>query len=326
MIPAPDLVARFAHDLEALTGHKPRLALAVSGGPDSLALLLLAAAAYPGGVAAATVDHGLRTEAVAESDDVARLCAALRVPHETLPAIVQADGHGLQAAARHARYAALGSWMAREGLTTLLTAHHADDQAETLLMRLARGSGVAGLAGIRARLPFPVAGLGAHVCRPLLGWRRAELAGIVADAGIAPADDPTNRDERHDRARVRRYLRESPWLDPLAISRSAAALAQAEDALELTADDLFAARVTRDADTLTMTPGGLTAEFLRRLVARCLRSFAPAAALRGEQLTTLVAALVRGNAVTLAGVRCTGGDVWRFALAPPRANERVASG
>src|ERR1044071_7669487 len=127
-------VARFRADLEALTGGPPeRLGVAVSGGPDSLALLLLAHAAYPGRVHAATVDHGLRPESAAEAAFVAGLCGARDIPHATLRAEMQ-ERSNIQAAARARRYALLTQWLGGIGAQFLATAHHLDDQAETLLM------------------------------------------------------------------------------------------------------------------------------------------------------------------------------------------------
>src|SRR5436190_1867521 len=170
--------ARFRADLDRLgLGAARPFGVAVSGGPDSLALLLLANAAFPGLIHAATVDHGLRAESADEAETVAAICARMGVPHAILSAGMVATSN-VQAAARARRYDLLAWWAEENGLACILTAHHLDDQAETLLMRLLRGSGLAGLAGIRARQDRPV-----PVLRPLLGWRRAELEVIVLAAG-----------------------------------------------------------------------------------------------------------------------------------------------
>jgi tRNA(Ile)-lysidine synthase len=317
--PPPDLVSRFRLDLEAVAGSDPEpIALAVSGGPDSLALLLLADAALRGRVAAATVDHGLRAAGGAEAEAVARLCSDIGVPHRIIAVRVEPSGEGLQAAARAARYSALGEWMDRERLGLLLTAHHCDDQAETLLMRLNRGSGVAGLAGVRARGSVPGTGGRLRLCRPLLGWRRSELAAVVAEAGIEAAFDPGNLDERFDRARLRRRLAEAQWLDPAALGRSAALLAEAEAALEWAAGPLFAARADVEEGAVTLRPNGLPPELLRRLVLRCLRELIPEAAPRGEALAGLIARLQAGETATLSEVIGVGGETWHFEPAPPR--------
>jgi tRNA(Ile)-lysidine synthase len=315
----PGLVERFAGDLEALCGGETGLiGVAVSGGPDSLALLLLAQAAAPGRVRAATVDHGLRAESAAEAAFVAGLCAERGIPHITLPVEVSRTGKGLQAAAREARYAALGEWMRRDGIGTLLTAHHADDQAETLLMRLNRGTGLGGLAGIRAAVAFPQGGESARLCRPLLGWRREELGRFVRHLGVTAVDDLANADEAYDRVRIRRRLAETPWLDSAALARSAAALAEAEEALEGVAAGLFAERARREGEALHLDPAGLPRELLRRLVVRALAAIVRGDAPRGEQVTVLIADLQGGAIVTLAGVKCSGGPAWRFEPAPPR--------
>lgn len=323
--PPPDLVSRFRLDLEAVAGADAEpVALAVSGGPDSLALLLLAHAALPGRVSAATVDHGLRAGSSAEAAAVARLCGAIGVPHAVLAATVEAAGEGLQAAARKARYAALAAWMDRQGLRLLLTAHHCDDQAETLLMRLNRGSGVAGLAGVRAAGPVPGSGGRLRLCRPLLGWRRSELEAVAAAAGIEPARDPSNADERFDRVRLRRRLAGAPWLDPAALARSAALLAEAEAALDWAAGPLFAARAEVEEGAVTLRPNGLPPELLRRLVLRCLRQLAPGARPRGEALAAFIARLEQGETATLCGVKGRGGETWRFEPAPPRRSSSRA--
>lgn len=317
--PFPELVLRFRRDLEAVAGADPgKLGVAVSGGPDSLALLLLAEAAFPGRVNAATVDHCLRAQSAVEAEAVARLCGEIGVPHRILAARVEPSGEGLQAAARAARYAALAQWMDGEDLQILLTAHHADDQAETLLMRLNRGSGVAGLAGVRAQGFVPGAGGRLRLCRPLLGWRRSELRAVVEAAGIEAALDPSNSDERFDRARLRRRMGEAPWLDAAALARSAALLAEAEAALDWTAGPLFAARTETEDGALTLRPNGLPPELLRRLVLRCLRQLAPEAKPRGEALAAFIGKLEQGGMATLCGVKGAGGGTWRFERAPPR--------
>ncbi|PWG02995.1 tRNA lysidine(34) synthetase TilS [Sphingosinicella humi] len=313
-----DTVARFARGLDALAGGVPqRLGLAVSGGPDSLALLLLAHAAWPDRVEAATVDHGLRPESRDEALYVGEICAGLSCPHSILPVAVAEGGAGLQAEARWARYQALGQWAAQKGLDAVATAHHADDQAETLLMRLRRGAGVAGLSGIRAvRREGDLL-----ILRPLLGWAKAELVEIVRKAGVEPIDDPSNRDPRFDRTETRALLARTPWLEPAPLARSAAALAEAEEALEWMATRFWQERAVRDGDTLTLDPSGLPPELARRLLARALAAFG-AAPPRGEELSRLLAALGRGETATLAGVKCTGGAPWRIAPAPPRRAAR----
>lgn len=317
------LLARFRRDLEALTSvPAPRLALAVSGGPDSLALLLLAAAAYPGRVEAATVDHGLRPEAGDEAALVARYCAALGVPHEALAVRVVARGDGLQSAARRARYAALGEWMARRDIPALLTAHHADDQAETLLMRLARGSGVAGLAGIRASGPIPGCPGPQRLYRPLLGWRRSELAAIVGDASIVPVDDPSNRAPEHDRTHFRALLAAAPLLAPEQLAASASHLGDCEDALAWAAARQWDARATIAGRTLHIDASGLPRELRRRLVTRaiCEARIASGAIAewRCDGVGRLLDLLDAGRTATLAGIKCSGGATWRFEPAPPR--------
>lgn len=224
--------ARFAADLAALWPEDERegrpLGLAVSGGPDSLALLLLAAEALPGQIAVASIDHGLRPEAAGEVALVGRIAGERGIPFAALK-VSLAPGN-LQAEARAARYAALSRWADEAGLGAIATAHHADDQAETLLMRLNRGSGLAGLAGVRPR--GRIEGSETLLLRPLLGWRKAELAAVVADAGITPAEDPSNTNPAFDRARLRAALAQADWLDPVQIAASAAHLAEGWQALE----------------------------------------------------------------------------------------------
>lgn len=243
---------RFAADLAALWPEEERggpLGLAVSGGPDSLALLLLAHAALPGRIAVASVDHGLRPEAAGEVALVERIAGERGIPFT--PLTVSLAPGNVQTRAREARYDALARWAAEAGLGALATAHHADDQAETLLMRLNRGSGLAGLAGVRARTA--IAGSDTPLLRPLLGWRKAELAALVAAAGLTPVADPSNTDPAFDRARLRARLAEADWLDPVQIAASAAHLAEGWQALEWYAELDFHEMVMPDA----AAPGGI---------------------------------------------------------------------
>lgn len=315
--PAPELVDRFRQDMVAFGPLATSLGLAVSGGPDSIALLLLAAAAYPGMVYAATVDHGLRVEAADEARFVATLCAALDVPHHILRADVDTGRASVQRGAREARYRSLHRWLAGEGIGLLATAHHADDQAETLLMRLLRGAGVGGLSGVRARTRLPAPGSDIVLIRPLLGWRRAELASIVDAAGIDAVADPSNRDPRYDRVRIRQELETATWLDPIPLARSAAALAEADAALAWTADRLYLQRVGANAGELTFTPDDVPDELRRRILRRILTTLCPDADPRGEELGRLLHSLEAGTTATLAGVKCRGGSIWRFSCAPP---------
>jgi tRNA(Ile)-lysidine synthase len=312
---AAKLVERFRGDCESLTGGTPgRLGVAVSGGPDSLALLLLARAAFPGAVAAATVDHRLRPEGADEARFVAGACAALGIPHATLAVDVDPARSSVQRAAREARYRALGKWAAAEALPWVATAHHADDQAETLLMRLLRGSGVTGLASVRASLPLPASA--ARLIRPLLGWRRETLGGIVEAAGLESVADPSNADLAYDRVRIRRRLAESAWLDPVPIARSAAALAEAAEALEWATERVWGERVEQQGECLRFDPAGLPPEIVRRILIRLLATGGSAP--RGEEVARLAGRLADGMTATLAGYRCRGGAVWRFEPAPPR--------
>lgn len=315
MTPAGNAVQRFAADLDALLPPGERLGVAVSGGPDSLALLLLAAAARPGLIEAATVDHGLRRESRAEAQMVASVCATLGVPHTILPADwTEPPTANMQAGARTMRYRLLADWAESRGIPALATAHHADDQAETLLMRLARGAGVRGLGGTRAKrkLTEQVA-----LVRPLLGWRKSELIAIVENAGLDAVDDPSNRDPKHDRSRIRQALEQFEWADPARLAASASALRDADEALDWALAPLITARIRQDEDALIVEPFALPRELKRRLLAAAFAELA-APAPRGPELMRALSALENGETVTLGGLKLEGGETWRLSLAPPR--------
>lgn len=286
-----------------------------------MALLALAHRAFPGQIVAATVDHRLRADAAREAAMVAGHCAALGVPHATLTPATPISGASIQARARDARYALLAEWVRAAGAETLATAHHADDQAETFLMRAARGSGIAGLAGIRPRATIA----GIAVIRPLLCWRRAELRALAAAAGAPFVDDPANADPRHDRTHFRALLRDSAWLDPAALARAAAALAEGEEALAAAADLLWAARATTGDATITLDLSAMPRELRRRLARRAIAQVRAAHHITAPEwrdsanIEPLLDALDRGIRATQAGVMLSArGDCWTIAAAPPR--------
>ncbi len=318
----PDLVEKFKAALDRLNPSGDRIGLAVSGGPDSMAMLLLAHAAIPGQFEVATVDHGLRPEAKDECALVLAACRERGIPCEIISLTV--EGGNLQATARKSRYAWLGKWVEDAGIPFLATAHHADDQAETLIMRLNRGSGLSGLAGIREEVFKdgecwdPMA---SHtVIRPLLAFRRAELRQIVDGAGVAYALDPSNQDDRYDRVRIRKMLKDADWLDVPAIARSARHLAEADaDLRQLCGyffDRLLSFSAVGDQVHCRLTPDAPRTIILK-LVERALRNIGGDP--RGGDVARLVARLERGEGGNLAGVLATveDGD-WVFRPEPPR--------
>lgn len=308
-------MARFAADCEPLLASG-RFGLAVSGGPDSLALLLLAHAAFPGRFDVATVDHGLRPESADEAAMVGQVCSERGIAHATL-LVTPASTGNLQAEAREVRYAALGDWAHARELAAIATAHHRDDQAETLLMRLNRGAGVRGLASMRPLAPMP-----GHpdiaLVRPLLGWTRNELGALVIAAGLDTAADSSNTDPRFARVALRQVMKEAEWLDPAALARSAEACAQADAALDWVAQRETSEQVVFGAEHALYTPSAPQAVRLRvleRVIAVLGREGTP----RGSELARLLATLEVGGVATLGGVRADGSALpWRFAPAAPR--------
>jgi tRNA(Ile)-lysidine synthase len=241
----------------------PAVVLAISGGPDSTALLLLAArwrrARQVGpDLLAVTVDHGLRRGSAREADTVKRLAGKLGVGHETVRWTGKKPATRIQEKARAARYRALAEAAARIGAPAVVTAHTLDDQAETVLLRLCRGSGLAGLAGMSgvARLPIldRAHGVGPRrkgkdgkkqtpqkplvLVRPFLGVLKARLLATLDAAGITYADDPSNRDPRFTRARLRQMMPAlaAEGLDAARLALLSRRAARAEAALEATVD------------------------------------------------------------------------------------------
>ncbi len=313
---APEAVARFRADFHALGEWGAPVHVAVSGGADSLALLLLAHAAFPGHVHAATVDHGLRPESALEAVRVADVCAALGVPHATLAPVWDAKPNAnIQAEARAGRYEALRAWAALGGKRWVASAHHLDDQAETLLMRLARGAGVAGLAGVRPVNEMALPGGPLALLRPLLGWRKAELVALVGATPFKPAEDSSNDDPRFDRTQARRLLAETAWLEPERIAASAAHLAECETALDWAARQV---PVSYGDDSAEVDAAALPAEFQRRILVQMIQTLAGGAPPPGPKVARLLAELNAGRSGMLADWIVRPGSLWRFERAPPR--------
>jgi len=228
-----------AKQLFAALRTAPAVVIAVSGGPDSVALMWLMARwrralAHGPRLVAVTVDHGLRPQAAGEARDVKRLARTLELSHRTLRWSDAKPTTGVPAAARDARYRLLAEAARKAGATHIVTAHTRDDQAETLLMRLLRGSGIAGLAGMAHTTERD----GLLLARPLLNIAKSRLVATLKKAGIGFANDPTNHDPAFTRPRLRALL---PQLaaeggDARSLARLAARLARANAAVEVLAD------------------------------------------------------------------------------------------
>lgn len=328
----------------------PRILLAVSGGPDSLALLHLAAAWRVSGLqrglarpelAVATVDHQLRAESAAEAGLALQAAAAAGLPGEVLVWRGPRPAAGIGAAAREARYRLLFEHARAIGATHVATAHHADDLAETILMRLCAGSGLAGLAGMQADTRRD----GLRLVRPLLRLPKTRLIATCRAHGIVWAEDPGNRDPARARGRLRLLAQE---LERLGLSqerllRLGARAARASGALEQAADEALAALAPEefaggfvlDMRALALRPDEIAVRVLGRLIARAAGPEG-AGRVRLERLERTTERLLAGArngqivALTFAGLafRLDGRGVCRAAPQPPRrpARPRRAAG
>ena len=264
-----------AADVDALLApllDKGASLIAVSGGPDSTALLLMAAecaARRKAPVSAATVDHGLRPESEAEAQAVATLSAKLGVPHKTLVWTGAKPKTRVQERAREARYRLLTDHARAIGAGAIATAHHADDQAETVLFRLIRGSGVAGLSGMEAAVERD----GVTILRPLLGVAKSDLVAFCRSRGALFLEDPSNANPRFARPRLRALLERlgEEGLNAQGLARFARRAAEADEALERMTDELevrLGADGPVDASALFAAPIAIVQRILARRLAR----------------------------------------------------------
>jgi tRNA(Ile)-lysidine synthase len=333
-----------AATLLGVLSQSPALILAVSGGPDSTALMVLAArwrALSKGNIRliAVTVDHGLRREARREAAAVARLARALGIEHRTLHWTGRKPKTGLQEAARNARYRLLAQAACKVGARHVLTAHTLDDQAETVLFRLVRGSGIGGLASMGLIAPIPVReGRGLSLIRPLLRIPKARLIAMLNAAGVPYTEDPTNRDFQFTRPRLRALMpalaREG--LTPARMARLAERVARMETALWVAvheAETRLAKTSAPDGDRLLMTASAffeLPDEIALRLLGRAIQRMGDEGPVELGKLEALGKALVEGHDMvqraeltrvrrTLAGALITlDRTQLRIERAPPR--------
>ena len=302
-----------AQGLLAPLTRLPHVALAVSGGPDSLALMLLAARwraelGLAPKLSVLTIDHGLRPGSREEAELVGRMASELGLPQATLTwEGKEPHDRGLQARARAARYDLMAAYCHAHDIPALVTAHHLDDQAETFLMRLKRGSGLDGLAAIPPRSEWA----GIAILRPLLDVPKARLVATLDEEGIAFVSDPSNVDPRFERARVRGSTEalERLGLTPEALALSARRLRRAREALENGAQNFLVANSETseagyaliDGQALALAPQEIALRALSQLIGAVGGSETP---LRLAKLEALLAAVAEdANKVHTLG-RC----------------------
>ncbi len=342
----PALVARFAASMRMCLEDRPveHVGIALSGGGDSTALLLLLvdwSRRRNRRISAVTIDHGLRPAARLEAEAAAELCRSVGVGHETLKWKGYSGAGNLQNAARRARHALIARWAEAQEIATVALGHTMDDQAETVLMRLLRGSGVDGLSAMADRRALS----GIEWIRPLLGFERDELRDFLIGNGVNWSDDPSNEDKRFDRVKTRNIMK---TLGELGLTReglvkTAANMRSARRVLEVEAQKAARAiaRVTRAGEVELDKRGyaGLMPETRFRVMSHSLQWVACApyrarqsavyeviAAIKDKRKTTLAGCLVvpeRAGIIRIgrepaavAGASCAPGENWdgRFVL------------
>lgn len=343
---SPVLPSEFAFLLAPLASCSGLL-LAVSGGPDSTALLALAAGWVKAlkrkpKLVAVTVDHGLRVESKREAAAVARLAKTLGVPHRTLRWTGKKPKTGLQQAARQARYRLLLKAAKNAGADCILTAHTLDDQAETVLIRMARGSGIAGLGAMRRVSALHDSGRGIALVRPFLDIPKARLVATLQKLGIGFAEDPSNFDPRFTRARLRGVMPElaREGLDAGRLATLARRLRRADAAIEAVVDRAMAELAVPKAgqDSLTFAADRmreLPAEIALRVLGRAIGQKGdegPVELGKLEALMTGLDAALGGNGAnarfrrTLAGAMVTfTGENVAVERAPARRQARKSA-
>ncbi|WP_417667635.1 tRNA lysidine(34) synthetase TilS [Roseibium sp.] len=304
-----------------------RLAVGVSGGADSVALVRLLdgwrlRTQWPGQLIVLTVDHGLRQESAEEAAFVSNLCGELELPHRTLQWLGEKPVANLQGAARAARYALLRDAMRDHGAEALVLAHHADDQIETFLDRLTRGSGVYGLGAMRPDEPRGYMGL--HLLRPLLEVPKALLVATLEDMGQRWCEDPSNQKPEYKRVRLRQLAAqlEAEGLEVRRLSDTIRRMRRTAEAIDCWVDSFWGAEVTEhpagplkvSAEDLAKLPDEVMLRFLAKAISRTSGQYHP---VRMVQLEALVGPLLDGatSQKTLGGcvLRRQAGDLFIWA-------------
>lgn len=305
------------------------LAVGVSGGADSLALVLMAKeqlAVFGYQIIALTVDHGLRPSAAKEAEYVAQIMQQHNIEHHILCWEGNKPLNGVEEAARQARYTLMKQWCDEHGVGCLLVAHHLIDQAETFLMRLQRGSGLQGLCAIREVSDWN----GLKILRPLLHYHPEELKEYLNNKGIEWVEDESNQDKRYLRNRVRSFLpllEKNTGVSVDKLAQAAANLQSAEDFIESQVEGLFATDIRCDGDEVfSFTYNSYLQwhnELKFRVLARlCKRQYIPRA-------QRVIKAIGRLNKLPFTGltlgkkeILMAGGRVW---FVPEGASKHKAS-
>jgi tRNA(Ile)-lysidine synthase len=299
-----------------MAAHQGAIVVAVSGGGDSLALMHLlkgyAKARRLAPPIVLTVDHGLRRNSARDARQVALWAKQAGLQAHVLTWRGDKPKTGVEAAARDARYRLMAAWLAKNRIATLYVGHTQDDQAETFLLRLARGSGLDGLSAMQARAPWPGPRPDLTVARPLLGIARDALRAHLAAIGQPWLDDPMNDDAAFDRVKIRKAqaaLAEA-GLTSARIAAAAAHLGRARAALEGMTEALLARASTPVPGGFALDPAALAAAprevGLRALAALLMAVSGQAYRPRFEALERLLARLADGTCgrgATLHGCR-----------------------
>ncbi len=248
-----------------MAAHDGAIVVAVSGGGDSIALMHLlkdyASARTLAPPIVLTVDHGLRKNSARDAKQVAQWAKQAGLKAHILTWRGARPKSGIEAAARAARYRLMGDWLVKNRITTLHVGHTQDDQAETFLLRLARGSGLDGLSAMQTNAPWPVEGYDLTIARPLLDIARAALRAHLTDLGQAWLDDPMNDDTAYDRVKIRkaRDALADAGLTTARIAAAAAHLGRARAALEVVTEAVLARASTPVAGGFALDPAALAA-------------------------------------------------------------------